>query len=255
MQMRVFALSDIHADYKVNAEWVAGISSSDYQADVLILAGDVANTLSLLGWCISTLSRRFGKVLFVPGNHDLWVVREPGSKTSLEKFEDVVEVATSNGASMRPFRHRRLSIIPLLGWYDNSFGEPGVMLKRVWRDYRACRWPAGFEGSQIAAHFAMLNEGHAAPEGDKVITFSHFLPRIDLMPNFIPKEKRWLYPVLGTLRLEEQLRRLNARIHIYGHSHLNRAVTIDGIRYINNAFGYPRESGIASKQLLCIHES
>ena len=228
---------------------------SDYQNDVLVLAGDVANTLSLLERSLRALCRRFRKVLFVPGNHDLWVVREAGCQTSLEKFQDVIDVVASSGASMQPFRHGRLSIIPLLGWYDNSFGEPGETLKQVWMDYHACRWPTGFEANQIAIHFTTLNQKYAAPVDGKVITFSHFLPRIDLMPASFPEDKRWLYPVLGTARLEAQLRQLNARVHIYGHSHLNRMITIDGVTYINNAFGYPYETGITSKQMVCVHEN
>jgi hypothetical protein len=43
-------------------------------------------------------------------------------------------------------------------------------------------------------------------------------------------------------------------MHVYGHSHINRRVEIDGVSYINNAFGYPSETAITSKRLLCIHE-
>lgn len=59
-----------------------------------------------------------------------------------------------------------------------------------------------------------------------------------------------LDPVLGSTRLEEQLRRLAPDIHVYGHSHINRNVRIDGIRYINNALGYPQESAIAARRLI-----
>ena len=90
--------------------------------------------------------------------------------------------------------------------------------------------------------------------GNKVITYSHFLPRIDLMPEFIPSSQRILYPVLGSVQLERQLRKLNPEIHVYGHTHVNRQVKIDGVLYINNAFGYPNETRITSKQLICIHE-
>jgi hypothetical protein len=34
--MRVFALSDIHVDYDVNAKWVADLSIAEYQDDALI---------------------------------------------------------------------------------------------------------------------------------------------------------------------------------------------------------------------------
>jgi len=251
--MRIFALSDIHVDYETNARWVANISMSEYQDDILILAGDVTDTLTLLEWCLKTLTTRFKKVLFVPGNHDLWVVRESRDKTSLQKFQDVSAVVEASGASMQSFCERSVSIIPLLGWYDYSFGEPSEELKSMWMDYRACRWPAHFDMREVAAYFAALNHDPVVL-ANKVITFSHFLPRIDVMPRFIPKDKQILYPILGSTLLERQLRRFNPSIHVYGHSHVNREVTLDGVTYINNAFGYPQETWIAAKRLVCIHE-
>lgn len=252
--MRLFALSDVHIDFEVNAKWIASISAADYRDDVLILAGDVAYTLRLLDWCLCTLATRFKKVLFVPGNHDLWVIEESREQTSMQKFEDVSAIVESSGASMQSFSERGIAVVPLLGWYDYSFGEPSEELKSTWADFTACRWPFGFGVKQIAAQFAALNAKHIVASDDKVITFSHFLPRIDIMPRFIPKDVKLLYPVLGTTLLENQLRLLNSSIHVYGHSHLNQKIAIDGVSYINNAFGYPRETSIASKRLLCIHE-
>ena len=57
--MRVFALSDIHIDYNENANWIANLSPTEYQDDVLILAGDVTDRPGLLGWCLSTLVEAF----------------------------------------------------------------------------------------------------------------------------------------------------------------------------------------------------
>jgi predicted phosphodiesterase len=252
--VRIFALSDIHIDYDANAKWVANLSVSEYQDDLLILAGDVTDTWRLLDWCLSALAKRFKKVLFTPGNHDLWVIREDREMNSLEKFDEVRVVAESSGASMQAFRERGVSIIPLLAWYDYSFGEPCEKLRAVWMDYRACRWPSGYTEKDVTAHFAAFNDEQVSVAGDTVITYSHFLPRIDLMPGFSPGVHKFLYPVLGSARLESQLRKLNSSIHVYGHSHVNRHVKIDGVSYINNAFGYPRETRIASKRLICIHE-
>jgi len=252
--MRVFALSDIHIDYDVNAKWVANLSIAEYQDDVLILAGDVTDTRRLLDWCLSALAKRFKKVLFTPGNHDLWVIREDREMNSLQKFDEVSAVVESSGASMQAFRERGVEIIPLFAWYDYSFGEPSEGLRAVWMDYRACRWPSGYTEKDVAAHFAALNDKQVSAAGDTVITYSHFLPRIDLMPGFIPCAGRLLYPILGSARLESQLRRLGPSIHVYGHSHVNRHVKIDGVSYINNAFGYPGETWIASKRLMLIHE-
>src|SRR5215470_20110929 len=104
--MRVFALSDIHIDYDVNAKWIQNLSTAEYQDDALILAGDVTDTRRLLDWCLSTLARRFKKVLFVPGNHDLWVIREDHEMNSLQKFDDICAVVESSGASMQGFCER-----------------------------------------------------------------------------------------------------------------------------------------------------
>jgi predicted phosphodiesterase len=251
--MRVFALSDIHIDYQANADWVAKLSTAEYRDDVLILAGDVTDTLSKLEWCLKTLVKRFRKVLFVPGNHDLWVIRDQPLKSSLQKFDEVVAAVESSGGSMETFRHRDVTIVPILTWYDYSFGEPSEELRSVWMDYRACRWPGGFTVQDVAAHFTALNKNGTPPEG-KVITYSHFVPRLDLMPSFAPCSARLLYPILGSTALDRQLRALNSSIHVYGHSHVNRHMTIDGVTYINNAFGYPHETFIASKRLVCIHE-
>jgi 3',5'-cyclic AMP phosphodiesterase CpdA len=252
--MRVFALSDIHIDYDVNAKWIADLSIAEYRDDVLILAGDVTDRRRLLGWCIGTLVKRFKKVLFVPGNHELWVIREDGERNSLRKFDDVYTVVESSGASMQRFREPGMSIIPLLAWYDYSFGEPGEELRSIWMDYRACRWPSGLVEKDIATHFANFNNKEVRLVGEKVITYSHFLPRIDLMPTFISSANKVLYPILGSTQLERQLRRLDSSIQVYGHSHVNRHVEIDSVTYINNAFGYPNETCVTSKRLICIHE-
>lgn len=252
--MRIFALSDIHVDHDANARWVDGLSTADYRDDLLILAGDVTDKPALFEWCLRAFAKRFRKVIFVPGNHDLWVIRDGREKNSLQKFAEVCATVEACGATMQTYRERGVAIHPLLGWYDYSFGQPSEELLAMWMDFRACRWPEGFGANEISAHFAELNQVTARADGETVITCSHFLPRIDAMPWYISGTNRLLYPVLGTTRLETQLRKMKPSMHVYGHSHVNRSVKLDGVTYINNAFGYPSETWIASKDLLAIHE-
>jgi predicted phosphodiesterase len=252
--MRVLALSDIHVDYDANARWVGNLSKDDYRDDLLILAGDVSHKPARLAWCLEQLAARVGRLLFVPGNHDLWVLGEPEERTSLQKFREVVDIAERSGASMQPYLSDALVVAPLLGWYDYSFGEPGEELLQLWMDYRACRWPDGFGPAEVARHFTGLNRSFVPPPAARVITFSHFMPRIDLLPARVSARHRVLDPILGSTAIEDQLRRLRPAIHVYGHSHINRSVEIDGVRYINNAFGYPREHAITARRMLCIDE-
>ncbi|RZL04106.1 MAG: metallophosphoesterase [Rubrivivax sp.] len=252
--MRVFAVSDIHVDYDVNARWVQSLSLADYRDDVLILAGDVSDSAEVLAFTVQSLARRFKKLLFVPGNHDLWVLRHQQSLDSLEKFELVRRLVNEAGGLMTPWSCDEVAIVPLFAWYDFSFGQPGLALRESWVDFRACRWPAGFTEAEVTRHFLALNQSSLSVRHDKVITFSHFLPRIDVMPHYIPEPFRALYPVLGSSALDGQVRALNPLMHVYGHSHVNRSVVMDGLRYVNNAFGYPGETRIAGKRLQCIFE-
>src|SRR5438309_8459612 len=71
-----------------------------------------------------------------------------------------------------------------------------------------------------AARFTALNDERNSMAGNKVITYSHFLPRIDLMPEFIPSAHRIMYPVLGSVQLEDRKStRLNS-----SHSSISYAV-------------------------------
>jgi len=86
-----------------------------------------------------------------------------------------------------------------------------------------------------------------------VVSFSHFLPRVDVLP---PKE-RVFYPTLvkvaGTRALDTQLRLFRSTCHVFGHTHIDWNKEIDGVRYVQNAFGYPKErDGWKQKTMLKI---
>ncbi len=251
--MRIYALSDVHIDYEENQNWLLQLSESDYKDDILLLAGDVTDILSSLTEAFEALARRFYKVLYVPGNHDLWVLRS-GDKNSFEKFDRIISLANDLKIQTQPLHLGPISIVPLFAWYDYSFASPSVELKKSWVDFKACKWPPELNEKDITGNFLSLNKPHLTVQNQTIITFSHFVPRIDVMPSFIPLSKQSLYPVLGTSLLEKQIRTLGSTLHVYGHSHVNMRVTLDNVAYINNAFGYPHETVITRKELLCVYE-
>lgn len=255
LSMRVFAVSDLHLDYEENKHWLAHLSSADFQADILIVAGDISDDIALIQWCFATLQAKFRRVFFVPGNHDLWVSRNPGM-TSIEKFQLLCQIATDHYICMETYHYGSLSIVPLLGWYDYSFGLPGEQLQQVWTDFYACNWPTNMQAEDISRYFLSRNQPELLVQNEVVISFSHFVPRIDLIPSGIPARFHYLFPILGSAELDRQIRTIqaNRHLHVYGHSHLNRCVSLENVEYINNAFGYPSETNIARKQLVQIHE-
>ncbi|MBN2402378.1 MAG: metallophosphoesterase [Spirochaetes bacterium] len=252
--MRVFAVSDVHIDFAENRKWLFGLSKNDYKNDVLILAGDITSNISAIIKAFVALKICFKEVLFIPGNHDLWANHSNNNRNSIDNFRLLLKIAGNCGIKMEPVHFNTLSIVPLFGWYDYSFGKPSEKIFDIWMDYTSCEWPEGFDEISIARYFVSMNEPFLDIKNDNIISFSHFVPRIDVMPSFIPKHKRILYPVLGTSLLEEQIRRLGSKIHIYGHSHVNTRGYLDNIEYINNAYGYPSETIITSKKLLEIYD-
>ena len=251
--VRLFTISDIHVDFEENWIWLQKLSECDYKDDVLILAGDVARSTALIQKTFEVLKKLFSEVLYVPGNHDLWVNRNEG-ETSLNKFHTIREIALDSGLRLDPVRFGNVTVVPLLGWYDYSFGQPSEELKESWVDYVACKWPYGWDDAKITKHFTSMNEKHLDLSNQVVVSFSHFLPRVDLLPSKIPPVHRKLYPVFGTSLLDRQVCALGSNIHIYGHHHLNLRVSENDTVYINNALGYPYETKISSRKLLCVLE-
>jgi hypothetical protein len=118
------------------------------------------------------------------------------------------------------------------------------------------------ERTTVADAFLQMNEKTLQQRFNApVISFSHFLPRPELMfyteneVKTADAEKGEMVidanpgfnfsRVAGCAGLEEQIRHLRSIIHVYGHQHRNREREIDGIRYISHCLGYPseRESG------------
>lgn len=252
--MRVFAISDLHVDYVENRKWVEGLSQIDYLEDILILAGDITDIQLLFIKSIEIIRRCFSEVLFVPGNHDLWV-RRSGESDSLTKFQELLALLKQLDIKTNPCLIHNVAFIPLLGWYDFSFGQPGKQLLAGWNDFNSCSWPDEWGPHEINQYFLSLNQLETEFEAETIISFSHFLPNIEVMPSYIPIERRYIYPVLGTNQLEKEVRRAGSDIHIYGHSHVNQDIILKGIRYVNNAFGYPHETRITRKKLKCVYDS
>jgi hypothetical protein len=83
--------------------------------------------------------------------------------------------------------------------------------------------------------------------GDAVVAFSHFLPRLELLP-----EKRMLfYPKLaqasGSVYLRKRVDEIKSRVndgdmtHVFGHTHFGWNARIDGVRYVQASLATPKE--------------
>ncbi|KAK3035782.1 hypothetical protein RJ639_033511 [Escallonia herrerae] len=159
--LRLFVLSDLHTDYSENMTWVKSLSTTRHKKDVLLVAGDVAETCKKFIQTMSSLKDRFEHVFYVPGNHDLWCRWEKDDyPDSLEKLNKLLEACRRIGVETNPMVVDGLGIVPLFSWYHKSFDReeditgiriPALEMISSWPDIPlrlAKRWPV--EGADIA---------------------------------------------------------------------------------------------------------
>jgi Calcineurin-like phosphoesterase len=240
--MRVYAVSDLHTDFRENRTALERAPLDGHRDDVLIVAGDVADSERVVSDTLQLLASRFAEVFFVPGNHELWVRGE--SRDSMEKFRAVLRLCDQAGVRTTPARIRGTWIVPLFSWYDASFdvrGEGAAEELEGWSDRYFTRWPGG--ALRVDEAFLEMNEPYARPYDAPAITFSHFVPRPELLPPVRFLHFRGLPLVAGSLGIEAQVRRILPRVHVFGHTHINRDVVMDGVRYVQNHFRRPDEGG------------
>ncbi|XP_057446513.1 uncharacterized protein LOC130738532 isoform X2 [Lotus japonicus] len=263
--LRVFVVSDLHTDYDENLNWVKCLSGEKHKSDVLLVAGDVAETCCMFVATMSLLKERFEHVFYVPGNHDLWLRREGQNYVdSLEKLNKLLDACKRIGVETNPMVVGELGIIPLFSWYHESFDKEKDItgfhippLEMACKDFHACKWPNGLSNgdSSLAVHFDGMNDKQMKVikeiqnTCDHIITFSHFVPRQELCP-----EKRMLfYPklpkIIGSDPLEDRIRSIHgaegrksaSSCHVFGHTHFCWDAVVDGIRYVQAPLAYPRE--------------
>ncbi|KAK2080575.1 hypothetical protein QBZ16_000429 [Prototheca wickerhamii] len=264
--MRVWAVSDLHTDYKDNMAWAEQLCSSrECRQDALIVAGDVSDNLDTLARTLELLTSAYGHVFFVPGNHDLWCRREERQRhDSLVKLQLVRDTCARLGVHTSPACVGGVWVFPLLSWYHASWDRepdlPGAIpIEKVMMDFHACTWTSvpGLRAGDdsVARHMDALNdpafgEALAAVEREEretgrrppVVSFSHFLPFQELLP-----EKRMLhYPNLakaaGSDPLAARVARLRPAAHVFGHTHFSwDAVGPHGVRFVQWPLGYPAE--------------
>ncbi|GFP99094.1 hypothetical protein PHJA_002053300 [Phtheirospermum japonicum] len=260
---RVFVVSDLHTDYSENMSWVNSLSSHNHRDDVLVVAGDVAETYANFDLTMSIFKDKFKHVFFVPGNHDIWLRREKiDYLDSLDKLDKLLEACRRLGVETKPSIVDGVGLIPLYSWYHESFDEErditGIRipsLEMACKDFHVCRWPdeLGNGKTYLAQHFDSLNDKNWNIVEDimrrcsRIISFSHFVPRQELCP-----EKRMLfYPnlpkIIGSKYLETRIRSIHgaegrpSACHVFGHTHFCWDAILDGIRYVQAPLAYPRE--------------
>ena len=235
-------------------------------------------------YCLIELQLMFN--FFSSGNHELWIRTEDSSKDSISKFHDILNMCDRIGISYHPeliptSPSESVWVVPLFSWYskpeddlqDSLWIKPKSpdnvgFCESIWMDSHLCDWSKLSKHKTAAMYFSSLNQHTITRNFDDwpVISFSHFLPRSELIPtddknrDMVRIERELLglgdteppkvqgsvqgfnfSRYAGSRMLETQIRQIRSAVHVYGHQHRNRDCVLDGVRYVSHCLGNPRE--------------
>lgn len=249
------------------------------ERDLLVIAGDISHDFDVLEESIEALQQGGSSIVFCVGNHEAWLNKKDRFD-SIEKIERVYERCREWGVHIEPLLVRGqhpLWIVPMQSWYDGSLSFDEELCRGFeywpWVDFARCRWPFPSGTGRNARIPAGLVEHFLAQNVDSIelvqqsmdqfpaslMTMSHFLPNKQSLPDWKDLsaddfDTSWLdhgagamsakfAKVAGSRAIDEQIRtlRVDRHLHVFGHSHRPKDFEYNGIRYIHNPLGKPRE--------------
>lgn len=275
--MTFYAISDCHVERKQNMEWLANLPK--FSRATVLVAGDLANSLAQIKESLELFKAKFDHVFYCYGNHDSWCLKSqsdaslPPYNTSFEKLDRIRGICEEVGVLTTATLIENVWVVPVLGWYHRSWDTepslqppPGKKLIKdplqgedLATDSMACKFGSFKPASEDLAHQldkqnekwgvwplpAELQELLEQPRESRqqfIISFSHFLPRLELIP-----EKRFLFQpnlaqIVGSKYLRKRVDSLRPNLHVFGHTHFPWDMTLDdGVRYRSWPLAMPEE--------------
>jgi 3',5'-cyclic AMP phosphodiesterase CpdA len=256
----LLAVSDLHVGHAQNRPLVENLVPQT-EGDWLIVAGDVGEFVADIEWALGVLRDRFAKVIWVPGNHELWThSRETIDLRGVERYEYLVAMCRRLGVVTPedPYPvwetgpdEDPVVVAPLFLLYDYTFRPEGAQTKaealaQAYATGIVCTdevllhpdpYPSidAWCDARITQTESRLAE---LPAGTKTILVNHF-------PIVREPTRVLRYPVFaqwcGSERTADWPVRFRAAAVVYGHLHIPRTIWHDGVRHEEVSLGYPRE--------------
>lgn len=247
--LRVAVMSDLHLE---ESAW----TPPPFQADLVVLAGDIAHGTDGIRWAAETFAGR--PVVYVGGNHEHW---EADSAAAAVARLAAAAAATDNvryleNAKLETYvAGRCLRILGTTLWADYGLHGPAFRPERMAfaaetaKDYRNILVdgrplaPEDVAAWHRAARDWLEPELHRAFAGTTIVV-THHAPSIQSL-----NRKRWERPaVAGAATNQESLiLRTRPALWIHGHTHDDADYWIGDTRIVSNQRGAPREGAYEAK--------
>jgi predicted phosphodiesterase len=236
--MRIHVLSDLHLE-------VRPYEAAQVEADVVVLAGDIANGAPAIEWAARSFTQ---PVLFVSGNHEAWE-DELGRATS-----DIAAAARGTNVRVLDCGSAVISGVRFLGctlWTDFSLESEATRPDVIERSRRynpdhemirlGARWFTPEDSIRLhREQLAWLQGQLAEPHTGSTVAITHFAPH----PRSIAAQfdKHPANPGF-VLDLDRMMGKDSGgpALWIHGHTHTAFDYDVRGTRVVCNPRGYPEE--------------
>jgi 3',5'-cyclic AMP phosphodiesterase CpdA len=255
---RLLATSDLHVGHRDNRAIVEELHPRD-EGDWLIVAGDVGEQVEDIEWALGLLAGRFARVIWVPGNHELWTSRkDPDPLRGVARYEHLVALCRRLGVHTPEDEYPRWQgpggpalVVPMFLLYDYTFRAPGTRTTQESLEYA--------RGTGVVCSDEFLLDPDPYPSREewcraRVASTSRRLAACDpalplVLVNHWPLSREptrvLRYPEFaqwcGTELTADWHTRFRTAVSVYGHLHIPRTTWQDGVRFEEVSLGYPRE--------------
>ena len=231
--VRIRIYSDIHLEY-------APFAPPEGDADVVVLAGDIANGSAGIEWAKEAFRT---PVLYLAGNHEYY-------EGELESVQAAMQAASGGPVELLDCTHTVIGGVRFLGctlWTDYTLApeteRPAVIetSRELNPDYKLIRYGArAFAPEDAIAlcsrHRAWLAAEIARPFSGKTVAITHFAPHPrSIAPAYANHRANPAFVV----DLDEAMGQ--PALWIHGHTHTSFDYHVRGTRVICNPRGYPGE--------------
>lgn len=229
-------------------------------SSVLVIAGDTSNSIQATAELVDQAATEYDHVVFVDGNHEHYVTSASVSANMSEfasRYANNDKVTYLDGSSSIVIDG--VMFTGATGWYDwRAFETRGVSYEQAvqaWKSYSNDSRIPNYADLESPERLAMIQAVQlaetvrAANEDDSIraiVMVTHMSPDPELM-EWKPTNHNWncLTPSYVNTALKSVLdadSNQKIKYWVYGHTHTQKATEINGVKYINNARGYPREN-------------
>jgi hypothetical protein len=253
--VKLWAISDLHLGHSVNRRALTEIEA--HPCDWLVLAGDVGETQAHLEMALDALAPKFARLVWVPGNHELWT--SDGGLSGEAKYERLVQVCRDRGVLTPEDPYPQwpgssdqtpIHLAPLFLLYDYTFAPDEVTADRAvaWaaEDGIVCADETRLDPAPHASRSAWcamrceVTQARlsALPPHVRTILINHFPLRQDhAVLRRIPRFSVWC----GTRTTHDWHVRFRALAVVSGHLHIRATRHLDGVRFEEVSLGYPSQ--------------